>query len=41
MKIKNMNYGIKVPSTIDEAAKLDKENNNTLWKEAIEKELNV
>ena len=40
IKIKNMKYGIKIPSAIYEAEKLDKENNNTLWKEAIEKELN-
>jgi len=37
IKIKN---GIKIPSAIYEAEKLDKENNNSLWKEAIEKELN-
>lgn len=36
---KNMKFGVKVPSTIEEAEQFDKENNNDLWKKAIDKEL--
>ena len=32
-------YGIKVPRTVDEALKLDKENKNDLWEKAIKKEM--
>ena len=31
--------GIRVPKTIEQAFKLDKENGNTMWKEAFEKEM--
>jgi hypothetical protein len=33
-------FGIQVPKTLDEAAKLDEENGNTLWQDAIRKEMN-
>lgn len=36
---KQYKFGIKVPSTVDEALALDKENCNTLWHDAIQKEL--
>ena len=36
---KQYKFGIKVPNTVDEALALDKENNNTLWHDAIQKEL--
>ena len=32
-------YGIKMPKTVEEALKLDKENGNTLWYDAITKEM--
>ena len=32
-------FGIKVPKTVDEAMRLDKENGNTLWMDAIQKEM--
>jgi hypothetical protein len=33
-------FGIQVPKTWDEAVKLDEENGNTLWQDAIRKEMN-
>jgi hypothetical protein len=33
-------FGIQVPKTWDEVVKLDEENGNTLWKDAIRKEMN-
>ena len=36
-----LKYGIRVPKDTEEAYRLDKENNNTLWSEAIKKELNA
>ena len=36
---KQFKFGIKVPNSVNEALSLDKENNNTLWHEAIQKEL--
>ena len=33
------NYGIKVPKTVEEALKFDKENNNNLWRDAINEEM--
>ena len=32
-------YGIRIPKSVQEAQKVDKENGNTLWMDAIEKEL--
>ena len=32
-------FGIKIPRTVEEALKIDKENNNTLWREATMKEI--
>ena len=34
-----LKYGILVPSTVDEALRLDKKNNNTLWADAMDKEM--
>jgi hypothetical protein len=33
-------FGIQVPKTLGEAVKLDEKNGNTLWKDAIRKEMN-
>ena len=35
-----MKFGAKVPLTVEEALALDKQNKNTLWHDAIEKEMN-
>ena len=32
-------YGIRVPSSVEEAIQIDNENKNTLWQDAIEKEM--
>ena len=37
---KSMKFGITIPGSVDEAIKLDKENGNSLWQEAIQKEVN-
>ena len=34
---KSHKFGVEVPTSVKEAYKLDKENNNTLWREAIKK----
>ena len=34
-----LKYGIIVPSTVEEALQLDRKNNNTLWTDAMEKEM--
>ena len=34
-----MNFGVKVPLKVEEALVLDKQNGNTLWHDAIEKEM--
>ena len=36
----NIKYGIKVPRTLKEAIMFDKENNNTFWHDAVDKEMN-
>ena len=36
---KNEKFGIKIPKNIEEARILDRENGNTLWQDAIAKEL--
>ena len=36
-----MKYGIRVPKDTEEAYKIDRDNNNTLWSEAINKEVNA
>ena len=36
---KEMKFGILIPSTVEEAYRLDKQNGNDLWRKAIEKEL--
>ena len=35
----NLKFGLKVPKTVDEALRIDKENGNDLWDRAIKKEL--
>ena len=34
-----MDFGIDVSSSVEDAMKLDKTNGNTLWQDAIEKEI--
>ena len=34
-----MKFGIMVPGSVEEAIKLDKDNGNTLWQDAIRKEM--
>lgn len=36
---KNLKFGVTVPMTVAEALCLDTENKNSLWKDALEKEL--
>ena len=36
---KQVKFGVKVPGSVDEALSMDKENGNTLWADAINKEL--
>ncbi len=36
---KNMKFGIEVPNLVDHALETDKRNNNTLWADAIAKEM--
>ena len=36
---KNIKYGIDIPRTVEEAHKMDEKNGNTLWGDAINKEL--
>ena len=36
---KQIKFGVKVPNSVDEALSLDKENQNSLWADAINKEL--
>ena len=38
-KPRRMNFSVKVPLTAEEAIALDKQNGNTLWHDAIEKEM--
>ena len=37
--IKNMKYGMKIPTSITEAYVIDKENGNTLWRDAITRKM--
>ena len=32
-------FGIRLPKNVEEALRIDAENNNTLWRDAIEKEM--
>ena len=34
-----MKFGVMIPSSVQEALELDKQNGNTLWADAIEKEM--
>lgn len=36
---RNHKFGIKIPTTVEEALRIDAENGNTLWRDAIEKEM--
>ena len=36
---KNIKFGIRVPKTVNEAMRLDKENGNHLWRYGIAKEI--
>ena len=36
-----MKFDILVPSTLEESLKIDNDNNNALWREAIDKEKNT
>lgn len=36
---KHSNFGIAIPNNYQEAAELDRSNNNTLWQDAIKKEM--
>ena len=38
LKYSNLKFDIRLPSTTEEAENLDRDNNNTLWYDAIEKE---
>ena len=40
IQLNNMKYGVRVPRTTKEAYELDRINKNTLWEDAIKKELN-
>ena len=40
VKIKNNKYGIAIPQTMEEAYAIDKANNDTVSKDAINKEMN-
>ena len=39
MWIKNTKYGMRIPTSITEAYEIDKENGNTLWRDAIKREM--
>ena len=39
MRIKNMRYGMRIPTPITEAYEIDKENGNTLWRDAIKRKM--
>ena len=39
MKKPSMKFGIEVPTTFEEAVELDRKNGNTLWQEAVKKEM--
>ena len=39
VKIKDNKYGIKIPKNLVEAYAIDRENNNTIWRDAIRKEM--
>ena len=36
---KSHNFGVEVPTSAEEAYRLNQKNNNTLWREAIKKEM--
>ena len=39
VRIKNMKYGMRIPTSITEAYKIDKENGNKLWRDAIKRKM--
>ena len=39
VQIKNMKYGMIIPTSVTEAYEIDKENGNTLWRDAIKRKM--
>ena len=39
VRIKNRKYGMRIPTSITEAYEIDKENDNTWWRDAIKREM--
>ena len=39
VRIKNMKYSMKIPTSITEAYDINKENGNTVWRDAIKREM--
>ena len=39
VQINNMKYGMRIPTSITEAYEIDKENGNTIWRDAIKREM--
>ena len=39
VRINNMKYGMKIPTSIIEAYDINKENDSTLWRDAIKREM--
>ena len=39
VRIKNTKYGMRIPTSITEAYEIDKENGNTLWRDAIKRKM--
>ena len=39
VQIKNMKYGMRIPTSITEAYEIDKKNGNTLWRDAIKRKM--
>ena len=39
MKVVTHKYGIEIPTSIEHAKELDKKNGNTLWQDALKKEM--
>ena len=38
-RINNMKYSMRIPTSITESYEIDKENGNTLWRDAIKREM--
>ena len=39
VQINNIKYGMRIPTSITEAYEIDKENGNTLWRDAIKRKM--